>query len=233
MDQQLAKPLVSSALEPKGERPRTALPRRVGSSGEFVKRAFDLVASLVLLLLAMPLFAVIGLLVAMDGGPVFFRHQRVGRNGVMFGCWKFRTMILDAEASLAEYLHYHPEAEEEWQRDQKLVHDPRITPIGKFLRSSSLDELPQLFNVLVGEMSLVGPRPVTAIELQRYGSKADVYASARPGITGFWQVSGRNETSYDERVALDERYVQRRHLGMDLMILWRTIGVVLSRRGAR
>ena len=233
MDQQLARELVSQTTEIGTGTSRVSLEHRGTGLFDFSKRVFDLAASLILLLLAMPLFAVVSLLVAMDGGPVFFRHQRVGRDGRKFGCWKFRTMILDAEASLAEYLAHHPEAAAEWQRDQKLVYDPRVTPIGKFLRSSSLDELPQLFNVVAGEMSLVGPRPVTASELSRYGAKAGIYASVRPGITGLWQVSGRNETTYDERVSLDERYIVNRHVGMDLAILWRTIGVVFSGKGAR
>lgn len=197
------------------------------------KRPFDLVASVILIFLASPLFLAIAIVVAMDGGPAFFRHQRIGRNGKAFGCWKFRTMILDAEASLAEYLTLHPEAEAEWDRDQKLAYDPRITPIGKFLRSTSLDELPQLLNVISGEMSLVGPRPVTLPELSRYGPSASDYTSVRPGITGLWQVSGRNEISYDQRVALDSHYVRHRNMGIDLAILVRTIGVVFSKRGAR
>lgn len=206
---------------------------RPGRAGDFIKRGFDLVVGSLLLFLAMPLFLVISVLVAMDGGPVFFRHQRVGRRHAPFGCWKFRTMIVDAEASLEEYLFHHPEAEAEWRCEHKLLHDPRITPIGRFLRNSSLDELPQLLNVIAGEMSLVGPRPVTAIELLRYGSRAELYARVRPGITGLWQVSGRNDVGYDERVALDAHYVGSRHLAMDIAILYRTIGVVLSRKGAR
>jgi exopolysaccharide production protein ExoY len=197
------------------------------------KRAFDASAALFLLILAAPLFAVVALLASMDGGPVFFRHRRVGRGGVLFGCWKFRTMILDAEPCLEEYFLYHPNALDEWQREQKLAFDPRITPIGKFLRRSSLDELPQLLNVLVGEMSLVGPRPVTVEELRHYGKAAPLYMSARPGITGLWQVSGRNDVGYAQRVALDEQYLQRGGALLDLLILYRTIGVVFSRRGAR
>ncbi|MGO4705702.1 sugar transferase [Microvirga sp. 2MCAF38] len=198
-----------------------------------VKRAFDITGSLLLLFLALPLLAVIALLVAIDGGPVFFAHKRIGRGGEVFGCLKFRTMILDAENCLNEYLSFHPHAAIEWQRDQKLTFDPRVTAIGQFLRSSSLDELPQLINVLLGQMSLVGPRPVTTGELAHYGNVLDLYKSVRPGITGLWQVSGRNDVGYAMRVSLDERYVRDWSLGLDFKILFRTPLVVLSRRGAR
>lgn len=197
------------------------------------KRAFDVIAAAVLLILAAPLLAVVALLVSMDGGPAFFRHRRVGRGGALFGCWKFRTMILDAEPCLEEYFSHHPHALDEWRREQKLAFDPRVTPIGKFLRRSSLDELPQLLNVLAGEMSLVGPRPVTVDELRHYGNTAQLYMSARPGITGLWQVSGRNDVGYAQRVALDQHYIERGGALLDLVILYRTIGVVFSRRGAR
>jgi len=210
--------------------PGKSLSKTARSAG---KRAFDFGAALVLLILAAPLFAVVALLVSMDGGPVFFRHRRVGRGGALFGCWKFRTMILDAEPCLEEYFSHHPQALDEWRREQKLAFDPRVTPIGKFLRRSSLDELPQLLNVLAGEMSLVGPRPVTVDELRHYGTAAPLYMSARPGITGLWQVSGRNDVGYAQRVALDEQYLQRGGALLDFLILYRTIGVVLSRRGAR
>lgn len=200
---------------------------------QLTKRAFDLCASIVLIFLALPLFALVALVVATDGGPVFFRHTRVGRGGGLFGCWKFRTMILDAEGCLGEYLSHHPEAEREWRREQKLAFDPRVTPVGRFLRQSSLDELPQLFNVLVGEMSLVGPRPVTRGEMAFYGPVAPLYMSVRPGITGLWQVSGRNDVGYGERVALDKRYILNHHMLLDFLILYRTIGVVVSRKGAR
>lgn len=213
-----------------GDKHRT---RALGNFRDAIKRAFDLIGSITLIFLAFPLLFVVGLLVATDGGPVFYRHSRVGRGGQMFGCWKFRTMILDAEACLGEYLSYHPEAAREWEREQKLAFDPRITSVGRFLRQSSLDELPQLFNVLSGDMSLVGPRPVTQAEMKHYGSVAPLYMSVRPGITGLWQVSGRNDVGYNERVALDKHYILNHHVLLDLFILYRTIGVVVSRRGAR
>jgi lipopolysaccharide/colanic/teichoic acid biosynthesis glycosyltransferase len=157
----------------------------------------------------------------------------VGLNGKLFRCLKFRTMYRESEQMLADLLRDNAEAREEWKRDQKLSNDPRITPIGHFLRRTSLDELPQLFNVLRGEMVLVGPRPITVAELTRYGAVRWYYLSVRPGITGLWQVSGRNDTTYEERVALDRNYVEKRSLWLDVQILIKTVGVVVSRDGAR
>lgn len=198
-----------------------------------VKRLTDIVIALLLLFLTFPLLVAIALLVAMDGGPVLFKHRRIGRHGTGFGCLKFRTMILGAEECLEEYLSYHPEARAEWEQGRKLNFDPRITRIGHLLRLSSLDELPQLLNVIKGDMSIVGPRPVTHEELAQYGTSACLYKSVRPGITGLWQISGRNDLSYATRVTLDERYVRNWSLALDLGILLRTPAVVLSRRGAR
>ena len=198
-----------------------------------MKRGLDIMGSLCLLIITAPLFGFISLLVALDGGPILFSHDRIGRNGKQFGCLKFRTMILGAEPCLAEYLDHHPDAKAEWQRDQKLGFDPRITPIGRMLRATSLDELPQLINILRGDMSLVGPRPVTHPELERYGDAQSHYLSVRPGLTGPWQISGRNDVGYSERVALDHAYVTGLSLMRDLAILIQTPAAVLSRRGAR
>lgn len=192
----------------------------------------QVLALLLLVLLAPVLAAVAFLIWHRDGAPILFGHYRVGHDGKMFRCLKFRSMLLDAEASLAALLARSPEARAEWQRDQKLLNDPRVTPIGRFLRRTSLDELPQLLNVLRGEMSLVGPRPVTVGELTRYGRARWHYLSVRPGITGLWQVSGRNNTTYDERVALDRQYVEHRSAWLDAVILAKTVSVVLSRHGA-
>jgi len=191
------------------------------------------VAALLLLLLAPLMLWVAFMTWRHDGAPVLFGHYRVGRNGRLFRCLKFRTMYRESEQMLAELLARDPVARGQWERDQKLVDDPRVTPIGRFLRRTSLDELPQLINVLRGEMRLVGPRPVTVGELTRYGRVRWQYLSVTPGITGLWQVSGRNNTSYDERVALDARYVAQRSLALDLRILLRTVAVVLRREGAR
>ena len=203
------------------------------NASKIIKRVIDIIGSLALLVLFSPLFLVVDLMVSLDGGPVFYRHKRIGRDGKPFGCLKFRTMILGAEACLNEYLSYHPEQRREWEQDQKLAFDPRVTAIGNVLRRLSLDELPQLVNVLVGEMSLVGPRPVTEGELKHYGAAASAYLAVRPGLTGPWQVSGRNDVSYATRVAMDEAYVRNFSLWNDIVILLRTPGVVLSKKGAR
>jgi exopolysaccharide production protein ExoY len=197
------------------------------------KRMMDLIGAGLLLIILAPAFGLIAIAVALDGGPIFYSHPRVGRNGVAFGCFKFRTMMVGADTCLDEYLSYHPFAGEEWMRDQKLSFDPRITPIGKLLRRTSLDELPQLFNVIKGDMSLVGPRPVTGGELRHYGACAQHYLSVRPGMTGLWQISGRNEVSYQKRVAFDRTYVEGMSLWQDLVILLKTPAAVFSRRGAR
>ncbi|MCA3305958.1 MAG: sugar transferase [Roseomonas sp.] len=197
------------------------------------KRALDIIGAGVGLVLLAPFFLIVALMVRADGGPAFFAHQRVGRGGKLFGCLKFRSMVVDSQARLEALMANDPTARAEWEATRKLKNDPRITPIGRFLRSTSLDELPQLINVLRGEMSLVGPRPVQEAEIDRYyGASAAHYMAVRPGITGLWQVSGRNETSYESRVALDVAYVSRPSLLADLSILLRTPVAVLSRRGA-
>jgi exopolysaccharide production protein ExoY len=197
------------------------------------KRVFDIVLASLLLWLSLPLLIMIAAIVTIDGGPVFFLHRRVGRGGRSFRCIKFRTMIPDAEPCLDEYLSYHPHVQSEWVSEQKLTFDPRVTPIGRLLRQSSADELPQLINVIRGEMSLVGPRPVTLSELEKYGSSAEVYKSVRPGMSGLWQVSGRNDVNYMTRVTLDERYVRDWSLGLDIWILFQTPRVLFSKLGTR
>ena len=197
------------------------------------KRALDILGAGIGLVLLSPFFLIVALMVRADGGPAFFAHQRVGRGGKLFGCLKFRSMVIDSQARLEALLANDPAARAEWEATRKLKNDPRITRIGRFLRSTSLDELPQLINVLLGEMSLVGPRPVQEAEIDRYyGASAAHYMAVRPGITGLWQVSGRSETSYESRVALDVAYVSRPSLLADLSILLRTPVAVLSRRGA-
>ena len=197
------------------------------------KRAMDIAIAGTALLVAAPFFLVVALLVRADGGPAFYAHPRVGRGGRVFGCLKFRSMVIDSEARLEALLAADPAARAEWEETRKLKQDPRVTRIGRLLRATSLDELPQLINVLKGEMSIVGPRPVTQAELDRYyGVAAAHYLSVRPGITGLWQVSGRSETSYDHRVALDVAYVSQPSLLADIRILLRTPVAVLSRRGA-
>jgi undecaprenyl-phosphate galactose phosphotransferase len=221
------------------EAPRTnfrphEVPRPVltAPSGRRSKRAFDLIGSVVLILLFGPLLLLVALAVRCDGGDALFGHRRIGAAGQSFRCWKFRSMVPDAEAVLAHTLATDPAARAEWDRDFKLRNDPRVTPLGNFLRRSSLDELPQLFNVLKGEMSLVGPRPIVAAEVERYGVAMEEYHACKPGITGLWQVSGRNDIDYAKRVELDRRYAWSWSLGGDLMILIRTLAVVARRSGA-
>ena len=180
-------------------RVRNNLSRR---ASRFIKRTFDLVAASLLLLALAPLLLSVAWLVSRDGGPATFGHTRIGRHGKPFRCLKFRSMVIDAQARLADLLARDPDARAEWERDFKLKNDPRVTALGAFIRKTSLDELPQLINVLRGDMSLVGPRPVVADEVERYGDDKVFYLMARPGITGLWQISGRNDIDYDSRVAL-------------------------------
>jgi exopolysaccharide production protein ExoY len=202
--------------------------------GYAVKRGLDILGAGTLLLLILPVTLVIALIVRRDGGPILFRHTRVGLGGRRFPCLKFRSMVLDADKRLAELLAADPAAAEEWATRRKLPRDPRITRIGRFLRRTSLDELPQLLNVLRGEMSLVGPRPVVPEELDLHYSPAaaSAYCEMRPGITGLWQISGRSDTTYAERVTLDTRYVRGWSVLLDVKILLKTIPAVLNRRGA-
>jgi lipopolysaccharide/colanic/teichoic acid biosynthesis glycosyltransferase len=189
--------------------------------------------AILILLFCTPLLVLVALSIFVyDGGPVLFAHRRIGRDGRTFRCLKFRSMAVDAEARLERLLATDAAARREWQADHKLRSDPRITPVGGFLRKTSLDELPQLFNVLRGEMSLVGPRPVVQDEARRYGRRFAHYCAVRPGITGLWQVSGRNDVSYGRRVALDVLYTRHKSLRLDLSILLRTVPAVLLRSGS-
>jgi len=196
-----------------------------------IKRGGDILFSLTVLSLGAPILLTLALLVKVTSrGPVFYVQKRVGRDYRSFGCIKFRTMRRDADRLLSKLLAESPDLDEEFRNDFKLKNDPRITRLGKFLRRSSLDELPQFLNVLRGEMSVVGPRPIVRSELVRYGDRMDEVLAVRPGLTGLWQVSGRNNLSYPERVRLDVRYARRRNLLMDLRIIVRTISVMLDPR---
>jgi exopolysaccharide production protein ExoY len=200
--------------------------------GEATKRLLDIVGAITLAILLSPVLLIVGVALARDRGPIIYRHSRTGRDGRTFGCLKFRTMVPNAEEALRDLLHQDPELSGEWLRDQKLRNDPRVTRIGRFLRRTSLDELPQLWNVLKGEMSLVGPRPVVREEWERYGRRLHHYLAARPGVTGLWQVMGRSDSCYRRRVALDSFYVRKRSLLLDVFILLQTVKVVLRGRGA-
>jgi Undecaprenyl-phosphate galactose phosphotransferase WbaP len=199
-----------------------------------IKRSFDLVASILMLPLIVPVILVLSVIVRVDSkGPTIFRHRRIGKHGKPFLCYKFRTMFEDSEQRLDRLLERDPEAHREWNQNWKIKNDPRVTSVGGFLRKTSLDELPQFFNVLKGDMSLVGPRPVTQKEIEKfYKHTAELYCNVKPGITGLWQVSGRSNTGYDFRVALDSWYVRNWNVWLDIVILFRTIRVVLNLEGA-
>ena len=209
---------------------RAAAPR--GAPLDIV-RVLDILIALVVLIFLFPAMVVVALAIkAQDGGPVFFRQTRVGYAGRTFTCWKFRTMVVDAEARLKALLEQSPAARLEWAADQKLRDDPRITWLGDFLRKSSLDELPQILNVLKGEMSLVGTRPIVLNEVEKYGRWFRHYCAVRPGVTGLWQISGRNDVSYDKRVAFDVAFARSQSVGLYLRILIATVPAVLMRNGS-
>lgn len=198
-----------------------------------IKRVFDIVSTVIGLVCLSPLLIGIAVWIYKDSpGPIIFKHRRVGRHGKEFNCYKFRSMCVDADVKLKELLDHDPEARAEWEKEFKLKHDPRITKSGAFLRKTSLDELPQLFNVLKGEMSLVGPRPIIQDEVPRYGKYIEDFYMVRPGVTGMWQTSGRSDTTYDERVQMDTWYVRNWNVWFDIVLIWRTIAVVVKHKGA-
>jgi Undecaprenyl-phosphate galactose phosphotransferase WbaP len=198
-----------------------------------LKRAVDLLITICAVALALPfLAAIIALIRLSSAGPIFYCHERIGRHGRRFQAWKFRTMVQNADKILEEHLAANPLLRAEWEANHKLKRDPRVTRIGMFLRQTSLDELPQLWNVVRGEMSLVGPRPIVEAEIDKYADHYEYYVEVAPGLTGLWQVSGRNNTTYQERVALDAHYIMNWSTWMDLYILISTIRVLLLREGA-
>lgn len=200
-------------------------------SGEVIKRLFDIVFSLSVLIFCSPLYLILAILIAISSpGPIFYIQKRVGKNFKTFGCVKFRTMVQNADQVLAKMLEENPHLKQEFDENFKLKQDPRITWIGKFLRYTSLDEFPQFWNVLMGEMSVVGPRPLVPDELSRYGYRIQKVLSIRPGITGLWQVSGRNDIPYDKRIRMDVYYAGSHNWLMDLWIVVKTIGVMLFPR---
>jgi lipopolysaccharide/colanic/teichoic acid biosynthesis glycosyltransferase len=210
------------------------LAERSGPAADALRALVHRLAAALLLLLFAPLMLWVAWRIwRVDGAPVLYGGWRIGRGGRLFRCLKFRTMVLDAQPALERLLREDPAARAQWEREQKLDDDPRVTPVGAFLRRSSLDELPQLFNVLCGDMALVGPRPITVPELERYGAARWHYLNVRPGMTGLWQVSGRSDVSYGQRVQLDRRYVEHCSLVGDVRILLRTVKVVLGGDGAR
>jgi lipopolysaccharide/colanic/teichoic acid biosynthesis glycosyltransferase len=198
-----------------------------------IKRCADVLLVLVSTPLTLLVLGIVSAMVMLSSpGPIFYSHRRIRKSGAFFSMWKFRTMCVNSAEVLEEYLAQHPEARSEWNKTHKLRNDPRITPIGSFLRRYSLDELPQLWNVLVGQMSLVGPRPIVAAEVEKYGDSFNCYCRVKPGLTGLWQVSGRSGLSYDERVALDCAYVECWSLQKDVRILLKTFASVVNQDGA-
>ncbi|WFU12457.1 sugar transferase (plasmid) [Rhizobium sp. CB3090] len=202
-------------------------------TGGILKRTFDVTTALTALIFISPIFLMLMLLVKLsDGGPAFYGHRRIGHNGKAFRCLKFRTMVVDGDRVLKAYLQANPRAMEEWRATRKLQNDPRVTLVGAVLRKLSLDELPQLINIIRGEMSVVGPRPVVEDELELYENAAIYYLQSRPGLTGLWQVSGRNDVSYASRVAFDTHYVKNWSLSSDVVIIAKTIPAVCLSRGS-
>jgi len=196
------------------------------------KRVFDIVGALALFVVFSPLILCVAVWLWVTGGPILFGHQRIGKGGRPFNCYKFRTMVPNADQVLERLFEREPDLRIEWVLNHKLKDDPRVTRLGEFLRKTSLDELPQLWNVLRGEMSLVGPRPIVKDEIFRYGHAIRHYLAVKPGITGLWQVSGRNDTTYGRRVAMDRLYAMNMCVGLDTRILFRTMVVVCKRSGA-
>ncbi len=214
--------------------PRTEIyPRTERSSKDFAIRALDLIIAISALMALGPfLLIVAGSIWITDGGSPIFAHQRLGRGGRRFGCLKFRTMVVDSQQRLEALLAKDPAARAEWDRDQKLRNDPRVTPLGRFYRKASIDELPQLINVLRGEMSIVGPRPIVHAERLRYGRYFSAYCAVTPGITGIWQICGRNDVSYRRRVACDVLYARSRSLALNVRIIAMTVPAVLKSEGS-
>ncbi len=198
-----------------------------------IKRCEDIFLIVLSAPVVLPLILLVAALVILSSrGPVFYSHRRIRKNGAFFSMWKFRTMCVNSTEVLEQYLTVHPEARMEWNKAHKLRHDPRVTPIGAFLRRYSIDELPQIWNVLMGQMSLVGPRPIVAAEVEKYGDSFSYYCRVKPGLTGLWQVSGRSKLTYDARVAIDCHYVNRWSLSGDLLILLKTFRSVVNQDGA-
>src|SRR5579872_182406 len=201
--------------------------------GGVFKRGFDIIGALAAIIVLLPFVGLIALAIKLsDRGPVFYRHRRVGLNGAPFDCLKFRTMVVNSDEALQRHLATNRDAAREWAESQKLKRDPRITPLGHTMRKTSVDELPQLLNILKGEMSFVGPRPIVAAEVPKYGQYIGHYLRARPGLTGPWQVSGRNDVDYGTRVSLDHQYIEHWSFRRDLAIIASTVRVVVTARGS-
>lgn len=199
----------------------------------FIKRCIDLFLCIIAAIIVIPVSVIIGIIIKITSpGPVFYGHKRVGKNGKEIKCWKFRSMCNNSQEILEKILAEDPVRRAEWEKDRKFIDDPRVTKFGKFLRKTSLDELPQLWNIFVGEMSFVGPRPVTQDELTKYGENKDFILSVKPGLSGMWQISGRSNTGYEERITLDTYYIQNWSVWLDIWIIIKTVWVVINGKGA-
>jgi exopolysaccharide production protein ExoY len=218
---------VSDAMEPVAFLQPSSAPQ----GSERIIRLLDVVISFSLLIFFLPLMLIVAAILS-PSGKILFAQRRIGRDGQEFHCLKFRTMVVDAEARLANLLKNDPVARAEWAHNQKLKNDPRITPVGRFLRRTSLDELPQLLNILGGSMSIVGPRPIVQSEIERYGRHFPKYCAVKPGLTGLWQISGRSDTNYGKRVALDILYVKRRSVLFYMVIVLKTPLMVVGAKGS-
>lgn len=221
---------VADCFPGEGSSTIAAISSQVGRLDRIAKRLTDILLAVVAILLLAPLLIVVAVMVRLSTGksPIY-AHRRVGHKGLPFSCYKFCSMVDVTDEWFSAYLATHPEAAAEWKATRKLKHDPRVTRLGRILRESSVDELPQLFNVLMGDMSFVGPRPIMFAELEHYGAVALDYIALRPGLTGLWQVSGRSMLTYDERVRLDHSYMRSRSIVVDMLILVRTIPAVTRR----
>lgn len=214
-------------------KPYSLAPRVVAPASAALWRMFDIVVAAGVLIIALPFLVLLAVVMYIsDPGPLFFVHRRIGLRGTYFGCMKFRSMKVNGDEILRKHLAANPEARAEWDETQKLKDDPRVTAIGSIVRKLSLDEFPQLINVLRGEMSIVGPRPIVEAEVSRYGRFFEHYCAVKPGLTGLWQISGRNDTTYRERVELDVSYVSRKSLALDTWLLIKTVPAVLFARGS-
>ena len=196
-----------------------------------IKRFFDILLSLIGLVILLPIFIIIAIIIKLDSkGPVFFKHKRIGKNGKTIGVYKFRSMVINAEELIKKFT---PEQKAEYEKNFKLDNDPRITRVGKILRKTSLDELPQLINIFIGNMSIVGPRPIVTGEIDKYGDQKDKFLSMTPGLTGYWQASGRSDVEYDERIKMELYYIDHCSLWLDIKIIFKTFFAVIKREGAK
>lgn len=221
---------LEQAYSPTAGKPRSPARRKLGN---YAKRGVDVAVASAALLLCSPLILLVAIAIKLqDGGPAIFVQNRYGQGGRIFKCFKLRSMVADADRRLQKLLREDPDARAEWEATQKLARDPRITILGQFIRKTSLDELPQLVNIIRGDMSIVGPRPIVENEISKYGESFAEYCAVRPGLTGLWQVKGRSETSYPERVGMDVEYVQTRSFLGDIKIMMMTVPAVLTSKGA-